>query len=348
MAIQSMAPGAPAATAFNLSIAMSDATLEGIDKLGSELYLFKASASSMLGGAPTVWSSTTAFSNDTEISWTETFAAYAAIGQVRSGVTFNGSSAKNIDLGSTLLVGANATTKVADGGQPGWIEITNTTTTQYACGLAQPNVTNGKVSPICAFPLYGKHSDLIQPIQKVALVFASAGYAQGTVIEGSIGPAVLVDLTKTQHVALSYDINNGWSWDSTAPVTDIPDNQFVQVLVTQPDDQQFPGGSGGGDGVTIDVLQPTVFQMSPGAHWLPITEIMHGLRGSTDGNTLAFKASHGGGVVQGTQYIVSYYTSNGGFPVPRAFRAVCTYVPTYADNPYDFKLLEDVTPYVFG
>jgi len=344
---QSTAFGAPAATAYNISIAMNDATLEGLDASKASLYLFKASASSMGGGAPTVWSSTRAFSADTEINWTESYAAYAAVGEVKNGVTFTGSSAKTLDLGESLLVEESAITKVSGDGTAGWITVTNTTTTPFACGLAQPGPADGKVAPICAFPLYGLHSDLIQPIEKVALVFASEAYKQGTVIEGSIGPAVLVDLTKQQTAAMSYDINGGWSWAPTEPVSDISASDFVKVLVTEPSGPTQPGGSTG-PGATIEVLRPTVFTMSQGQHWLPITEIARGLRGHADGRTLAFRLAAGGGVVKGAEYVVTYIPAGAPVGVAKAYRAVCTYVPTYPDNPFDFRLIEDVTPYVFG
>lgn len=349
MSNPSSALGAPAATPYNISIKMSDKTLEGLDLSKASLYLFKASASSMGGGAPTVWSSTQAFSNDTEINWTESYAAYAAVGEVRNGVTFNGSSAKNLDLGESLLVAESAITKVSKVGTPGWITVTNTTTTPFACGLAQPGPADGKVAPICAFPLYGLHSDLIQPIEKVALVFATEAYKQGTVIEGSIGPAVLVDLTGQQSAALTYDINGGWSWAPTEPVSDIASGEFVSALVTEPSVPTLPGGASTPPepGVTELVLNPTVFRMSQGEHWLPITEIARGLRGHSDGRTLAFKLAAGGGVAKGTEYIVTFIPP-GNFGLPKAYRAKCTYVPMYADNPFDFQLLEDVTVYIFG
>lgn len=345
-----LAPGAPALAPYNISIAMSDATVEALDTLKSSLYLFKASASPMGGGKPTVWSSTKAFSNDTQVNWTESYGAYAAIGEVKGGVTFQGSSAKPIDLGESLLVSESAITKVSQsGGTPDWITVTNTTTTPFACGMAQPDPATGKLSPICAFPLYGKYSDLIQPIEKIALVFATTAYKQGTVVEGAIGPAILVDLTAQQKVALAYDINNGWTWNPTDPVSDINDSEFVSVLVTTSSDPALSGGSGsGGEDATVEVLQPTVFTMSQGQHWLPITEIAHGLRGHADGRTLAFKLAGGGGVVKGATYIVTYYTRIGNVPVSKAYRAVCTYVPMYPDNPFDFKLVEDVTEFVFG
>lgn len=232
MTDQSSALGA-AATFYNISIAMNDETLEGLNASRMSLYLFKASASPMTGGAPTVWSATKAFSNNTEIDWLESYAAYAAIGEVKDGVTFNGSSAKTLDLGETLIVAEDAITTVSRTGTAGWITVIDTTATQFACGLAQPAPGNGKVAPICAFPLDGQHRDLIQPIKKVALVFASETYPQGTVIEGAIGPTVLVDLNTQQSAALSYDINAGWSWDPTERVSDVPPSQFVSVLVTE-------------------------------------------------------------------------------------------------------------------
>lgn len=331
-----------AGTPYSIDITMSAATVEALSESNYRLFLFKAVASAVGGGAPTVWGATSNYSTSTQIDWTEEYYAYASTEEVQNGLNFYGSDSAQIDLGQTLDVANNAIVSVVDGGaSPTGITIANTTHTPFSCGLAQPNPLGGQSSPpspICAFPLYGGNQDLLIPLEQVALVFAAGPYQQGTVIESSIGPAVLADLTYTTSVSLNYDINNGWSWSGTV-ASDIPPNAFVQTLIVP---SPPSGSSAGGSGTpnADPVRSVSIWSASRANPLRPLNMIATGSgQGYTNGNSLAdtLTVSPGAEVKLGHRYIANYLTQDNR---PEAWQVECTYVPASPDNPYDFTKIQ--------
>lgn len=324
-------------SSYAIDISMSDSTVNALVRSDYRLYLFKAVESAMGGGAPTVWAATSRYSATTKINWTEQYYAYASMEEVQNGVNFYGSDTEKIDLGQILEVHANALVSVANGGTPLGITVTNTTTTPFSCGLAQPSpLTGGEPSPICAFPLYGRHDDLIIPVQKVALVFMTKPYDHGTVIESSIGSAVLVDLTTRNSVELEYEINNGWSWTGNV-AADIPKEKFRQTLVvpSQASASEPPSAQG-----TDRVTSVCVSKPSSAKWWHPVATLATANSGHTDGRTFAARLTPAPGaetIVKGGTYLVGFLNQAGSYEL---WQAVCTFVPGDLDNPYDFKLIQ--------
>jgi hypothetical protein len=223
-----------AGTPYSVSIKMDEATVNGLSRGSFSLYAFKAVSSAAGDGRPTVWASTATYSTNTTIDWTENYYAYASLNEVKNGVKFGASDTKQIDLGQTLMVAANAIGSVDPMvGIDGSICVHNTTSTPFSCGLAQPSPLASGPSPVCAFPLYGHNTDVITPLQKVALMFASQPLATGSVVEQAFGQCLLVDLTGTTYMNLSYDLNGGWKWPGNS-ATILKSNEFIPALISRP------------------------------------------------------------------------------------------------------------------
>ncbi|MFI9588438.1 hypothetical protein ACIHCQ_43210 [Streptomyces sp. NPDC052236] len=319
-------------TSYTVNITMDDATVTELSDAGFTLYAFKAVSSSMGGGAPTVWASTNTYSAATTLAWTEDYYAYASNSSISSGVTFIGSDTKEISLGQTLQVNRNAVTSVVGVGNPGTITVQNMTTTQFSCGLAQPSPIGGQPTPVCAFPLYGLNRDLITPVEKIALVFAAEPYQQGEVIEGSIGPAVLVDLTQDTTVNTAYNINTGWQTDGITTVNIDPE-EFVSTLL------------GGGDylpaGINADPITNIVVLKAAANNPLkPVREVARGVPGvpgSQDHQSISCRLNKYG-VRQNRQYIILFRDQNTN---DRAWEVQCTQVPPTLEGQFRFtKILE--------
>lgn len=330
-----------AGSPYSIDITMSAATVSALSTGRYKLFLFKAVESAVGGGAPTVWAATSRYSASTKINWTEQYYAYASMEEVQSGVNFYGSDTEQINLGQVLDVAENAIVSVSNGGTPIGITARNTTSTQFSCGLAQPSpLAGGNPSPICAFPLYGHNQDLIVPLQKVALVFAAAPYQQGTVIESSIGPAVLVDLTGTNSVNLGYDINRGWGWTGNV-ASNIPPDDFVQTLIVPSLGAVAEDGSVGVTGLNTDpVRSVAIWTPSPARPLRPLNMIASGPTGFTDANSLAARLNPVNGAVpiaRNSLYIATYRTED---DRSEAWQVRCTYVPTAPDGPYDFQKIQ--------
>lgn len=212
-------------------VRLGEQSLVPLARGGFRLYVYKAVRSSLTGGFPVPWASTGQYSTNTSIEWTEQQYAYATTAPPGSGPPPPGGvDAKPVRAGQTLDVGPNAVTSVDPSqGYAGTIAVRNTTTTPFTCGLAQSVSLASGIAPVCAFPLYGKHIDLITPLPAVALLFATLPVPLPTHTAAALGPAVLIDPAQTP-VELAYDINKGWTW--TAPgIRDLSPADFATALI---------------------------------------------------------------------------------------------------------------------
>ncbi|MEE4545120.1 hypothetical protein V2S66_24520 [Streptomyces sp. V4-01] len=322
---------------YSIDITMSPATVNALADGRYQLFMFKAVQSAVGGGVPTVWSATSRYSALTKVNWTEQYYAYASTQEIRNGVNFMGSDTAQINLGQYLDVAANALVSVSNGATPQGITSRNLTTTPFSTGLAQPGPGSAEPAPICAFPLYGKNMDLMVPLQKVALVFAAAPLEQGMVIESSIGPAVLVDLTNQNAASLGYDVNRGWSWKGNV-ASDIPADQFVQTLIVPTSDSADSPASAF---ATEPVRSIGIWTPSPARWYQPLNLIATSTSGYTDARSLACRltasAPNAAPVVKDGIYLATYRNEDNS---TETWQVRCTYVPGSPDNPYDFAKIQ--------
>lgn len=203
------------ATQYKVQISMSAATVDALNNSNYRLYGFKAVATTMGGGAPLVWFDTEKFSTSTVVTWQTNYQAYTSLSEIRNKVKIDASFSAPIDLNQTLKVtGTTGTGTVQSDGVSSAISILNGTTRPFTCGISEQEGSNPP-TPLCAFPLYGNGLDVIAPIEKVLLTFATSQVNTGTVIEKAYAPGYLIDLTGApdQQRKVSFDINLGWSND---------------------------------------------------------------------------------------------------------------------------------------
>jgi hypothetical protein len=207
------ANGGLGATQYEIDITMSPATVTALVDGNFNLYGFKAVQTTQGGGAPLVWFQLPRndYSTLTQVIWSVQYQAYTSRSKIIPNGKVTASFSTEIDLGQTLSVVDGGTGDVTKGGPKQAVSISNTTTTQFTCGISQ-RAADGSTNPMCAFPLYGQHLDVIAPIEKVLLIFSTTPVNTGTVIEQAYSPGVLVDLTSSNERTVAYDINKGWSW----------------------------------------------------------------------------------------------------------------------------------------
>ncbi|MFI9588439.1 hypothetical protein ACIHCQ_43215 [Streptomyces sp. NPDC052236] len=202
-----------------VTLEMGASTVAALDDAGSKLYLMKAVRCDQGGGYPLVWALTTRFSTRATLCWTEEYYAYAATEVASLTATLRGAGAQRISLGQTLVVGRNAVPELdPDHGIPGTVVITNPTTSPLSCGLSQRAPLSGSTpAPVCVFPLHGGGNlDLIIPLPRIVLMFATVPLPPGSAVPHVYGPTVLVDLARANPANLRYDIDKGWSGGGTA------------------------------------------------------------------------------------------------------------------------------------
>lgn len=224
------------ATPYSVKITMSKHTVDLLSAGGFKLYGFKAVQATAGGGAPLVWFQTKTFSTTTSVNWKEQYQAYTSQEEITHGVTISSIFPLDIDLDETLSVdNPDGTGVLKNGGSAGAISIENKTTTQLTCGISEKQGDDGgSPTPLCAFPLFGNGLDVIAPVEKVLLTFATSPVNTGTVIEQAFAQGYLIDLTdapdNTRSVA--FDINEGWSnADNAAWGKPVPANADLPSLL---------------------------------------------------------------------------------------------------------------------
>jgi hypothetical protein len=95
---------------------------------------------------------------------------------------------------------------VVNSGEKQCITILNRTDTQAVCGIGYES------GPFCAFPLYGKTMELIKPLGKVLLLYATVPAEVGEIVEVAYGPGILINCSATGSRDVTYAMNGGWSW----------------------------------------------------------------------------------------------------------------------------------------
>lgn len=219
------------ATPYSITITMSQSTVDNLENGGFSLYGFKAVGSSLKGGQPLVWFASTAFGLSMVIDWTEQYEIYTSQTQIAPGVTITGTNTYAANLGQCLNVtNSSGTGTIGNGTAPMALEAINETTTQMTCGIGQ--AVNGEVSILCAFPLYGNGLDIMQPIEKVALMLATGAVNTGSVIEQAFAPGIILDLTTNANATITFDINQGWS-GSNVPTTPVTANASLAPLLIE-------------------------------------------------------------------------------------------------------------------
>lgn len=222
-----------AATPYQITIDMSQATVTALLQGGFSLYGFKAVQTTQKGGAPVVWFKSDIYSTSTQVSWTQQYEAYTSSSQIIPNGQITSSFSTPIDLEQTLQVDQlGGTGSVITGGVPSAISIHNLLKQQYTCGISQ--VQNGAVQPMCAFPLYGGNLDVIAPIERVLLMFSTNPVNTGTVIVQAYSSGLLIDLTSAAQRSVTYDINLGWGPTAPAWATQVPANADMVPLLIDP------------------------------------------------------------------------------------------------------------------
>lgn len=195
---------------YEIDIALSSDTVDKLKNGGFALYAFKAVKSTVGGGAPLVWFKTTSFLTTTQVAWQEQYQAYISTDEIIANGKITASANCDINLGQSAYVSTNGNMTPVSTGTEGAVSILNQGSNPWTTGISQFN--NGKPSPLCAIPLYGTMLDVIVPIEKVLMMFASNTVNTGTVIYKAYSSGLMVDLTANPTRQVAFDINNGWSW----------------------------------------------------------------------------------------------------------------------------------------
>jgi hypothetical protein len=224
------------ATPYQITITMDQDTVNSLQAGGFYLYGFKGVQTTLQGGAPLVWFESQTFSLNTVVSWQEQYQGYTSSSAIIPNGQIVASASYNMDLAQTLEVqNPSGTGVVVTGGTQNALSILNQTSTPFTCGISQVQNVGGQpvATPLCAFPLYGNMLDVFAPIELVLLEFATVAVNTGTVIYQAFSQAALINLTSDSEMAVSFDINTGWSGNGNPNVQTYPAGTNLVPLLLQ-------------------------------------------------------------------------------------------------------------------
>jgi hypothetical protein len=191
---------------YSVTITMSTATVQALAASNYALYGLRGVESSDAAALPLVWLRTQAYALSTRLQYTGALQAYTSMSALAPGALIDVGFAASTATGQLLTVdAADGSGDVTGDGAPGAVSILNATNRAFACGVCEDS------GPVCAMPLYGDGLQLIAPVPKVFLMFATTPMWLGTAIALSTGPGVLIDQTGEADRAVRFDINDGWS-----------------------------------------------------------------------------------------------------------------------------------------
>lgn len=217
-------------TACQVTISMDAQTVEALYDSGYALYAFAAVQCSDQAGAPLVWMKLPYLEN-TVVEWRAKYAVYTALPGA-GGPVLPGFSVP-VAPGDTLTVQPSGIGVVTEGGTPGAVTILNGTASPFRCGISEPGSGGGMV-PVCVMPLYGHFSQIIRPLPKILLLFATESPAVGEIASLALGQGVLVDLDGASQRAVSFDLNGGWGWGEATWGTPVPAGTALAPLLVEP------------------------------------------------------------------------------------------------------------------
>jgi hypothetical protein len=223
------------ATTYQVTVQLSEATLDQLSASGNVLYGLLATQTSDTAALPLVWLSQPKYSMATLVEWSDAYQVYTSSSPLSTtaGPVFVGASAA-LQLGQLLRVTANGNVGQPLTGFPGKLTVYNTTDTAYVAGVMQA-AGGAPATPTCGLPLNGHEGLMLVPQAKLVLLFSSAQVATGQAITQWLHTAydaVLIDLTTATQRSLAFDINAGWSWGQGVWATVEPfGTDLSQVLI---------------------------------------------------------------------------------------------------------------------
>jgi hypothetical protein len=209
---------------YKVQVELNDETLMALKSGKFQMQAYKGVKTANTGGAlPTVWFALDEFSSTLAISWKQLFAGYFSNTPVKMGVTVDISTKKNMEPGNLITLQEDGSASVStSGGVPDAFAFESKMRNVWTCGLLTP-VNGSPGTPICAFPQYGAVGNLMEPYEKVLLLFTQKQLDTGSVVQTAISKSVSIIMSPSEkNITVGFDINTGWDTHGNPQVKQNP------------------------------------------------------------------------------------------------------------------------------
>lgn len=227
---------------YRVTIKIDDDTLAELKNNDFKLYAFRAVQSNASGGKPVVWYMTDDILESSILSWKADYGAFVSreglsgrnnSETISNGANFSSVTNKPIDLGQSMIISEKGVANVDSVGIADTISIVNNHYRTYSCGISEDK-GNNEFNPLCAFPILATITDMITPIAKVALMFATDTVETATVIEKAISPGIIIDLTTAPSRNVEYNLKTKWKVDAQGKSQSFNSNDPLSPLLINP------------------------------------------------------------------------------------------------------------------
>jgi len=223
-----------------LTISLSSTTVQALAAGNLALYGFAAvsygpvltAAVGYGGGYPLVWFRIPNCLPSTVATLSDPAAAFISTTALTENAVVTMSSSAPADVGQTAQVAATGLMTTVASGQPGVISVVNEGSTPWTCGLAAD--AGSGPAPICAFPLHGNSMDMIGPTAKVLVMFAVDKIPVGSAVSTAYAEGLFIDFQTQSARAVSFDIDQGWSWGGGTWANVVPPQTDLGALLITP------------------------------------------------------------------------------------------------------------------
>lgn len=160
-----------------------------------------------------------------KVKWSETYGGYFSNSKVEQGVTVDISSGKPMEAGNVITLAADGSTSVSSqGGRQGAFSFSSEKDSTWTSGLMVAPVGQ-KLAPVCAFPQYGAVGNVIEPYQKVLILFTQKQLDTGAVVETAVSKSVSIILSPSKPtIFVDFNINKGWDTKGDTRAKENPQN----------------------------------------------------------------------------------------------------------------------------
>lgn len=209
-----------------IDVTLSANTLARLRARDAVLLVIKGVWTNSPLAVPVVWRAVD-LAPSMRIGWTPRLRAWTRPASGHDPVRMH--TALDVDLGDRFEVRSPGFAHVIAGQMGHAVELYNPGATERQGGLAQE--IDGALAPICALPLLGGNLVDIEPLDTVALAFASRNWAAGSLIDALPDDGVLLE--SVSHARVRWAPRHGWSVVGAAAVP-LPASTRLQPLLAGP------------------------------------------------------------------------------------------------------------------
>ncbi len=199
---------------YTVNISLDNDTLTQLQNGKWEMQVYKGCKSPNAAAAlPTVWYTVpnSDFANKISSSWDTPYGGYFSHTSVTAGTVVNTATSQPMSPGDVITLKANGAASVStSGGKSGAFSFLSEKEETWTCGMLVIS-EKGQPSPICAFPQYGAAANVIEPYEKVLILFTQSQLDTGAVVQTALTKSVSCILSTSEPVIdVAFNLNKGW------------------------------------------------------------------------------------------------------------------------------------------